>query len=103
MSIVNSLTFSNRKRDQLTNNRNGIGFAAFIIILSASVVVFLKVQDAATQFRILCSLGLFTGICSSIFYICAIDEIKLNQEAKELDIKYKIANMGESAGTFIEE
>jgi Na+/melibiose symporter-like transporter len=40
MSIVNSLSASNRKRDMLANNRNGFTFGANITVLSFALILF---------------------------------------------------------------
>lgn len=103
MSIVNSLTYSNRKRDQLTNNRNGVGYAAFTIILSCSIVIFLKVPNAITQFRILNCIGTVLGFFSSLFYVLTINEVTLSSEAKRLDMDFKVVSMGKNATKYIDE
>lgn len=46
MSIVNQLSQSNRRRDQLANARNGLTSAAFIIVLLTALLVFVTVDDA---------------------------------------------------------
>jgi Na+/melibiose symporter-like transporter len=45
MSIVNVLTFSNRKRDQMANQRNACTFAANIVVLSAALVIFASIES----------------------------------------------------------
>lgn len=68
MSIVNQLSYSNRQRDQLTNNRNGFTYAANITVLSVALLLFLTVDDAKLQFRYLCLISLTLGLFSSLFY-----------------------------------
>lgn len=46
MAIVNSLTQSNRKRDTLSNYRNGFTSAANIFVLGVSLTLFLVLDDA---------------------------------------------------------
>ena len=43
MSIVNQLTYSQRKRDQMINLRQGFTFAANIFILTASLTLFILI------------------------------------------------------------
>lgn len=85
MSILNSLTFSNRQRDKLVNNRNAFTYAANIVILSLALLLFLTVKDDIDQFRYLCYTGLILGFGATLFYICSINEVQLSQEAKILD------------------
>lgn len=75
MSIVNSLTFSNRQRDKLVNNRNGFTYIANIIVLSLALLFFLTLKDAIDQFRYMCLIGLVLGLVTSLFYMCSINEV----------------------------
>lgn len=45
MSIVNQLTYSNRQRDKLSNNRNGFTYAANITVLAVALLLFLTMKD----------------------------------------------------------
>jgi Na+/melibiose symporter-like transporter len=103
MSIVNQLSYSNRQRDQLSNNRNGFTYAANITVLSFALLLFLTVSDAVLQFRYLCLISLTLGLFSSLFYIIQIKEVKLSEEAKHFDHEYKRITMGEKAAESIEK
>jgi len=103
MSIVNQLTYSNRQRDTLSNNRNGLTYAANITVLAVALVLFLKITDEVQQFQILCGTCLSLGFCTSMFYMCTVNEIKLSREATRLDKEYKIAKLGEEALEIEEE
>ena len=45
MSIVNKLTYSQRRRDKLVNYRNGLTYTASVVILIEAVFVFAFVSD----------------------------------------------------------
>lgn len=78
MAIVNGLSASNRKRDELANNRNGFTFAANITILSFALLFFNAVGSSIDQFRYLCFLALGLGSFSSLFYMFTINEVRLS-------------------------
>ncbi len=40
MAIVNQLSYSNRKRDQMTNYKNGFSYFANITVLGIAVLLF---------------------------------------------------------------
>ena len=82
MSIVNQLTYSNRQRDQLSNNRNGFTYAANITVLSFALLFFLTVEDEVLQFRYLCFMCLGLGFFTSSFYMIKIKEVYLSKLAK---------------------
>ena len=46
MSIVNSLAYSQRKRDTMVNNRNAFTYGANILMLSVSLILFLFVSNS---------------------------------------------------------
>ena len=95
MSIVNQLSYSVNKKDQLVNNRNGFTYAANIVVLSGALRVFLAFDNPIDQFRILCAMCLIFGCCSTGFYMLNIREVKLSEEAKYLDKLYKKQLQGE--------
>ena len=69
MAIVNSLTYSNRRRDYLSNNRNGFTYLANITVLSIALFLFLTMDNAIAQFRVLSIISLILGLLTSLFYI----------------------------------
>ena len=89
MSIVNQLSRSNRRRDRLSNNRNGFTSAANISVLTFALILFLTVDDKVNQFRYLCWICLACGSCTSMFYMCTIREVPLEKAAIEKDREYK--------------
>ena len=97
MSIVNSLSNSNQKRDKLSNNRNGFTYAANITVLVCALIFFLTVNDKINQFRYLCFLCLAIGTFTSLFYMININEVKLSADAQHFDREYKKATLGEAA------
>lgn len=45
MSIVNQLSTSNRRRDKMSNNRNGFTYAANITVLTFALIMFTTVTE----------------------------------------------------------
>ena len=88
MAIVNSLTQSNRRRDQMVNNRNGMTYFANIAVLTTALITFAVMNDPINQFRIMCAMCLIVGVCMSIFFLFVIKEKKLSQESETLEKLY---------------
>ena len=91
LSIVNSLSYSQRKRDQMINNRNGFTYAANIFMLAFSLILFLFVTDPTKQFRILALTCVGVGAMTSIFYIATIKEVTLMERADKCEERYQAA------------
>jgi len=89
MSIVNSITYSQRRRDKMINYRNGFTYIASVFILVLALILFISVSKSVLQFRILACIAVGTGCCTSFFYICTIHENKLGRLALELESKFK--------------
>ena len=89
MSIVNTLTYSQRRRDKLINYRNGFTYIASVAVLVLALIVFLTVDNQTTQFRIMSLIAVGIGVCTSIYYIMIIREVKLSRGALELESEYK--------------
>ena len=85
MVIVNDLSASNRRRDNLVNNRNGFTYAANILILVSALGLFEVMDNPVTQFRILCLITVGVGSCTSLFYIVTLKEKRLVQESLDYD------------------
>jgi Na+/melibiose symporter-like transporter len=89
MAIVNNLSASNRMRDRLANNRNGLTFGANITVLTFALIFFHYIPEPKKQFRYLCFIALGLGLCTSMFYMCSISEVKLTKEALKYDAIYR--------------
>jgi len=89
MSIVNQLSYSQRRRDRMVNNRNGFTYIANICVLSVSLVLFILITDAATCFSVMCISCLTFGSMTTIFYSVQITETKLTAKANELEDAYR--------------
>ena len=89
MSIVNTISKSNRMRDKLSNSRNGFTSTANIVVLLMATVLFLTVDDRIEQFRILCVICICLGTLASIFYLMQVREVPLKKLAEEKDAAYK--------------
>ena len=84
MSVVNTITFSTQKRDQLVASRNTFTFFANIFVLLVALLLFTVVKNNIMQFRILGTIIVVMGIISTLFYIFVIREPYLVKEAKRL-------------------
>ena len=74
MSIVNQLSFSQRKRDTMANYRNGFTFVANIFILTLALILFATVKSKTTQFRILSLCAVGFGALTTLFYVSTVTE-----------------------------
>jgi len=84
MSIVNSLTYSTQRRDQLSNSRNTFTFIANITVLAVALVLFQIITNGIEQYRFLAIIICVIGGLSSFFYLTTIKEPYLVGEAKRL-------------------
>lgn len=69
MAIVNQLSFSNRRRDAMVNQRNGFTYIANIVVLSFALLFFAVLDNSVDQFRYLSIIALALGFFTSVFYI----------------------------------
>ena len=74
MAIVNQLSYSQRKRDQMAVNRNGFTYAANIFVLSLALVLFVTISSPVTQFRIMGIVCVCLGALTTLFYVSTIKE-----------------------------
>ena len=74
MAIVNQLSYSQRKRDQMAVNRNGFTYAANIFVLSLALILFVTIKSQVTQFRLLGIVCVCLGALTTTFYISTIKE-----------------------------
>lgn len=89
MAIVNQITKSNRKRDRLSNNRNGMTQMSYIIVNVAALLTFIVVKDQIDQFRIQAVNCSLIGIITTGFYLYHIREIPLTISATENEDAYQ--------------
>jgi Na+/melibiose symporter-like transporter len=89
MSVVNQLSYSQRRRDRMVNNRNGFTYVANICVLSVSLVLFIVFANGATSFTILCLMCISVGSLSSLFYTLNIKEPSLTKKALEMEAAYR--------------
>ena len=78
----------------MVNQRNGFTYMANITVLTAALIVFILIDDAILQFRLLLLLVLSLGFCTSSFFICTIKEPRLAETALKLEREYKLKTMG---------
>ena len=98
LSIVNTLSLSNRRRDQMINTKNAFTYAANIFILSLALALFAiynvdagddNIREVAIlEFRLMTFIGLGIGIITSLFYIVVIREASLTRLAIHYNDKY---------------
>ena len=89
MSVVNTLTYSTQKRDQLVASRNTFTFFANIFVLLTALLLFIVINNRFMQFRILGTIIVAIGLIASLFYMFTIREPYLVQEAKKLQKEFK--------------
>ena len=91
MAIVNQLSYSQRKRDQMAVARNGFTYAANIFVLSLALILFVTIGNQTTQFRILGITCVCLGAVTTSFYVSKITEPSLSKLAVEREAAYKQA------------
>jgi len=89
MSIVNQLSYSQRRRDKMVNNRNGFTYAANITVLSMALILFLTITNGTLCFSILTVFCLSLGSITTLFYVCTIKEKNLSSEAFKFEAAYR--------------
>ena len=89
MSIVNNMTTSNRRRDKLSNSRNGFTSGANVIVLTLALILFSTMDDPIVEFRIMVFIAMSIGTCTSLFYVCIIREVPLTSDCEKYDKLYK--------------
>jgi Na+/melibiose symporter-like transporter len=89
LSIVNQLSYSQRMRDLLVNNRNGFTYVANIFVLGFSLFLFYFIPNPIQQFRILSICCVALGACTTIFYVSVIKENWLKAEALKYEKEYQ--------------
>ena len=89
MAIVNNMTESNRRRDRLSNSRNGFTAGANVIVLTIALVLFATMTDPIQEYRVLCIGALSIGACASMFYMFHIREVPLTEASDKYDKAYK--------------
>lgn len=94
MSIVNSLTYSTQKRDQLVASRNTFTFVANISVLAFALVIFQIIDEGIWQYRVLAIVVIAIGTLTSLFYLANIKEPYLSGEAKRLQKEFKLQQSG---------
>jgi Na+/melibiose symporter-like transporter len=92
MSIVNQLSYSQRRRDKMVNNRNGFTYIANITVLVVALVCFLFISNGTLCFSILTCIVLSLGVLTTGFYICLIKENTLASKATEMEAAYRKEN-----------
>ena len=88
LSIMNSLTYDQRRRDTLINYRNSIAYAAGVYVPMVSFFCFKYITTEFDQFFGLMFGCILIGVPASIFFLCQIREAKLVKASKEVYDKY---------------
>jgi Na+/melibiose symporter-like transporter len=90
MSVVNTITFSTQRRDQLVVSRNNFTFFANIFVLLTALTLFSTITNQVDQFRVLASIIVVLGTVTTLYYIIVIREPTLVKEAKRLQKEFKL-------------
>jgi len=83
MSIVPQITCSRKRRDKLNNLRNTFTFIANLTILGSASILFACVKDSEKDFNYLAYVTFAFGISTSIYFIVAINEVKLSHDSQK--------------------
>ena len=81
MALIAQLSYSETRRDTLVNYRTAFTYISNFVVLLASFIIFLFINDAFTGFRALNVLVTLIGITCSICYILFVPELKFSKLA----------------------
>jgi len=70
-----------------------------VVVLSLALVVFLNMNNAIKQFRVLSISAVGVGIIASLFYIVNIREKSLSEAAARYESKYKGVEVSATGNT----
>lgn len=101
MSIIVSITYDQKQRDNLISYRNAFTFGSNLTTLGIALLLFEYEPDAIWQFRYLCLIITGIGIISGIFYLYGVPEVKLSTLAITKGIQYSSWSV-ESRGNTVE-
>jgi len=101
MSIIVSITYDQKQRDNLISYRNAFTFGSNLVTLGIALVLFELMSDAVMQFRVLCLIITFVGIIFGIIYLYGVPEVKLSTKAITQGIQYSSWSV-ESRGNSVE-
>ena len=82
MSIVNSITYDQKRRDILINMRNSCSYAAGIIVPALSFYMFTHIESDNDQFAYIANICCFMGLITSTYFMFTINEPKLVEDSK---------------------
>lgn len=101
MSIIVSITYDQKQRDQLISYRNAFTFGSNLLTLIIALTLFEVVPVAIWQFRILGYIITGVGLICSGFYLYGVREVKLSTKAITHGIQYSSWSV-ESRGNNVE-
>lgn len=82
LSILNSITYDQKRRDMLINYRNSVAYAAGLIVPLVSFFMFQHVTSEQDQFAYICDICLAVGLASTFVFLFFINEPKLVRESR---------------------
>jgi len=88
MSIVNSITYDQKRRDGMINYRNSTAYFAGILVPAISFVMFSYVKDNNDQFSYMSWVCIAFGIMAFVFFVLIINEPYLVDTSKEIYDKF---------------
>ena len=88
MSIVNSMSYDQKRRDVLINYRNSCAYIAGVFIPFLSYYIFTNVKEDFDQFSWIANICAILGTITSISFALIVHEPKLIKKSKEIYDKY---------------
>jgi len=79
---MNSITYDQKRRDQLINYRNSVAYAAGLIVPGLSTYLFNYVETEQDQFSYLANYSLGLGLVTTCIFLYFINETKLIRESR---------------------
>ena len=92
MSIVNSISYDQKRRDMLINYRNSFSYFGGIFVPIISFIMFTEVENEIDQFSYMANIIIVLGCFSFLIFAMIINEVKLVKSSKEEYDKYFITD-----------
>jgi Na+/melibiose symporter-like transporter len=88
MSIVNSMTYDQKRRDYLINYRNSCAYATGIFVPAISYYIFKNVVNNEDQFSLIANISMAFGLISAVSFMLIVNEPNLVKRSKYIYDKY---------------
>ena len=79
LTMVNELSYSQRRRDKMVNGRSSANYLARMFVLLVSLPLFVLISSDVAAFKVLLITCLSIGTITTVVFLSLIDEPELSQ------------------------